>query len=78
MKKIVKDVLGYVSLVLVLPFIVPAGLVVMAGLYVAQLLIRLVGGGNNEGTEKKATEPVAENDKWSGVSAPLSWNCLNI
>lgn len=74
MKKIVKDVLGYVSLVLVLPFVVPAGLVVLAGLYLAQLLVKLAGADSTG----KSSEPVAEGDKWSGVSAPLSWNCLNI
>ena len=75
MKKIVKDVLGFVSLVLVLPVIIPSGRMVVAGLYIAQLLIKIAGTGGE--SDKSAEGQRLENDKWSGVSAPLSWNCLN-
>ena len=65
MKKIVKDVLGFVSLVLVLPFIIPSGLMVLAGLYIAQLLIKIAGTGGE--SDKSAEGQRLENDKWSGV-----------
>ena len=61
-----KDVLGFVSLVLVLPFVVPAGLMVLAGLYIAQLLIKIAGTGSE--SDKSAEGQRLENDKWSGVS----------
>ena len=76
MKKIVKNVLGFVSLLLVLPFVIPAGLMVLAAMFVAQQLIKVVGGcqGNGKSEETRCED----SNKWNNVSDSLSWNCLNI
>ena len=53
MKKIVKNVLGFVSLLLVLPFVIPAGLMVLAAMFVAQQLIKVVGGCQGNGKSEE-------------------------
>ena len=77
MKKIVKNVLGFISLLFVLPFVIPAGLMVLAAMYVAQQLIKMVSG--SQYGNKCEEEPRFENNnKWNNVSDSLSWNYLNI
>ena len=76
MKKIVKNVLGFVSLLLVLPFVIPAGLMVLAAMFVAQQLIKVVGGCQGNGKSEETR--FEDSNKWNNVSDSLSWNCLNI
>lgn len=76
MKKIVKNVLGFVSLLFVLPFVIPAGLMVLAAMFVAQQLIKVVGGCQGNGKSEETR--FEDSNKWNNVSDSLSWNCLNI
>ncbi len=77
MKKFVKKVLGFVSLLFVLPFVIPAGLLVLAGLYMGQMLAGLVVGYGKNRKPSDENQRIANGNKWSNVTDSLSWNCLN-